>query len=48
MLEVGFEPTPPKRVELESTALDHSAIQAVIVNAFSQWNKRIKKGSAGI
>ena len=33
MLEVGFEPTPPKRVELESTALDHSAIQA-------QYNKQ--------
>ena len=24
---VGFEPTPPKRRELESPALDHSAIQ---------------------
>ena len=27
MVEVGFEPTPPKRLELESSALDHSAIQ---------------------
>ena len=28
MLGVGFEPTPPKRIELKSTALDPSAIQA--------------------
>ena len=28
VLEVGFEPTPPERLELESSALDHSAIQA--------------------
>ena len=28
MLEVGFEPTHPKITELESAALDHSAIQA--------------------
>ena len=27
MTGVGFEPTPPKRRELESPALDHSAIQ---------------------
>ena len=27
VVEVGFEPTPPKRLELESSALDHSAIQ---------------------
>ena len=26
--EVGFEPTHPKIIELKSTALDHSAIQA--------------------
>ena len=25
---MGFEPTPPKRLELESSALDRSAIQA--------------------
>ena len=25
---VGFEPTPPERIELESTALDHSATDA--------------------
>ena len=25
---VGFEPTPPKRTELESVALDHSATGA--------------------
>ena len=28
VLGVGFEPTPPKRLELESSALDRSAIQA--------------------
>ena len=28
MLRVGFEPTPPKRTELESAALDPSAIEA--------------------
>ena len=31
MLEVGFEPTPPKRIELKSTALDPSAIQAYLI-----------------
>ena len=25
MCRTGFEPAPPKRVDLESTALDHSA-----------------------
>ena len=29
VVQVGFEPTPPKRLELESSALDHSAIQPV-------------------
>ena len=29
MLEVGFEPTPPKRLRPERSALDLSAIQAV-------------------
>ena len=29
--EVGFEPTHPKITELKSAALDHSAIQALIV-----------------
>jgi hypothetical protein len=28
MHPVGFEPTPPERIELESTALDHSATNA--------------------
>ena len=28
MHPVGFEPTPPKRTELESVALDHSATDA--------------------
>ena len=27
----GFEPTPPKRTELESVALDHSATDALII-----------------
>ena len=27
MSEVGFEPTPPKRLQLKCSALDHSAIQ---------------------
>ena len=30
MPEVGFEPTPTNRIELKSTALDHSAIQACV------------------
>ena len=34
MLEVGFEPTPPKRIELKSTALDPSAIPAQIQFVF--------------
>ena len=29
MHPVGFEPTPPKRTELESVALDHSATDAL-------------------
>ena len=32
MLRVGFEPTPPKRLELESSALDRSAIEADMEN----------------
>ena len=31
MPEVGFEPTPTNRIELKSTALDHSAIQAFVL-----------------
>ena len=27
MVQVGFEPTPPKRLELESSALDRSATE---------------------
>ena len=27
VVQVGFEPTPPKRLELESSALDHSATE---------------------
>ena len=29
VVQVGFEPTPPKRLELESSALDHSATEPV-------------------
>ena len=32
MHPVGFEPTPPERIELESTALDHSATDAGNLN----------------
>ncbi len=35
LLEVGFEPTHPKITELESAALDHSAIQADYVTPHS-------------
>jgi hypothetical protein len=31
MHSVGFEPTPPKRTELESVALDHSAMNAIFI-----------------
>ena len=31
MLSVGFEPTPPKRTELESVALDRSAKRALLL-----------------
>ena len=31
MVQVGFEPTPPKRLELESSALDRSATEPVSV-----------------
>ena len=44
MLEVGFEPTPPKRMELKSTALDHSAIQAYLFSIV----KNIQTDSSGI
>ncbi len=37
---VGFEPTPPKRIELESIALDHSA-----TDAFSFTAAMMKKNS---
>ncbi len=29
--EVGFDPTHPKIIELKSSALDHSAIQAYVL-----------------
>ena len=34
MHQVGFEPTPPERTELESVALDHSAIGATIMSHY--------------
>ena len=34
MPEAGFEPAPPKRPELKSGALDHSAIQALKLKFF--------------
>ena len=33
---VGFEPTPPKREELESSALDRSAIRPYLYFTFKQ------------
>ena len=45
MHPVGFEPTPPKRTELESVALDHSATDAIEQTArfelatFCLWNR---------
>ena len=30
MIAVGFEPTPPERLEPKSNALDHSATQPII------------------
>ena len=32
VVQVGFEPTPPKRLELESSALDHSATEPHMFN----------------
>ena len=34
VVQVGFEPTPPKRLELESSALDHSATEPVLYCKF--------------
>ena len=38
LLGVGFEPTHPKILELESSALDRSAIQATLV--FSSYRRK--------
>ena len=35
---VGFEPTPPKRIELESIALDRSATNAYDMNIQKYFN----------
>ena len=37
---MGFEPTPPKRIELESIALDHSATDAPKFNYCSNSQQR--------
>ena len=37
MQGVGFEPTPPKRIVPETTALDHSAILASIKKSVSRY-----------
>ena len=43
MQGVGFEPTPPKRIVPETTALDHSAILASI--KMEKWGyKYLKRG----
>ena len=43
MQGVGFEPTPPKRIVPETTALDHSAILASI--KMEKWRyKYLKRG----
>ena len=34
MNRAGFEPAPPKRVDLKSTALDHSANGSFLLNTF--------------
>ena len=31
MVPAGFEPAPPKRTDLESVALDHSAIEPLLL-----------------
>ena len=33
MVQVGFEPTPPKRLELESSALDRSATEPISLSS---------------
>ena len=44
MQGVGFEPTPPKRIVPETTALDHSAILASI--KMEKWGyKYLKRGN---
>ena len=42
MRPVGFEPTPPKRTELESAALDHSATNAKFIIYTKNIKKKIK------
>ena len=41
MQGVGFEPTPPKRIVPETTALDHSAILASI--KMEKWGYKYHK-----
>ena len=56
MLGVGFEPTHPEILELESSALDRSAIQALLWvydpttlsgARLSFWQGKIKSGASG-
>ena len=53
MTAVGFEPTHPKIVELESTALDHSATLSCLLRStsfrvpivcLSQWDNDVHSG----
>ena len=50
MQGVGFEPTPPKRIVPETTALDHSAILASIKKCVCRYKylKRRKVCIGGI
>ena len=45
MPEVGFEPTPTNRIELKSTALDHSAIQALLMLRYNERMTRQQRDS---
>ena len=41
MTEVGFEPTPPKRLVPETSALDRSAIQPNLI-AYLEYLKKLQ------
>ena len=42
---MGFEPTPPKRLVPETSALDRSAIQPMLLHEVGQWVRRCTCGS---